>query len=287
MNKLEQAKKVYETIQPPVSYNHMVQNAVNQTNAKQNRRTRNRWYKPVLAGAGAVFAVCVIMLNTSQAFALAAYEIPVVGDIARVFTFREYQVSDTAYDIQVEMPSIRGTGNTELEKRVNEQIQNKIDQIVENARLRGKQIIDDQLASGSTEADIMPFHIIITYEIKSSNEKTLSFAINDIDSAVTSYTYQTFYNIDLETGKDITLPDVLGENYSQIIADSIQKQMNQRVKENPDWSYTVTAEELKENADNLKFYINEAGNIVISFDKGEIAPPPLGIQNFEITNSSS
>ncbi|MEY8357154.1 DUF4163 domain-containing protein [Lachnospiraceae bacterium 54-53] len=283
MNKLEQAKKVYETMQPPVSYNDMVQRAVNQTDAVQKSRTRSRWYQPVLAGAGTMFAVCVIMLNTSQAFALAAYEIPIVGDIARVFTFREYQISDTAYNIQVEMPSIRGTGNTEMEKRVNGQIQNKIDQIVESAKLRGKQIIDDQLAAGGTEADIMPFHIIITYEIKSSNENTLSFVINDVESAVTSYTYQTFYNIDLKTGKDITLPDALGENYSQIIADSIQNQMNQRVQEHPDWLYMVTEEEIKENADSLKFYINEAGNVVISFDKGEIAPPPLGIQDFEIT----
>lgn len=283
MNKLEQSKKVYETIEPPVSYNHMVQRALNQTVSTQSKRSHNRWYRPMLASVGAAFAVCVIMLNTNPAFALAAYEIPVVGDIARVFTFREYQLSDSAYDIQVEMPSIRGTGNTELEKRVNDQIQNKIDQIVENAKLRGKQIIDDQLASGNTQADIMPFHIIITYEIKSSNENTLSFVINDIESAVTSYTYQTFYNIDLKTGKDIMLSDVLGKNYSQKITDSIQKQMEQRVQENPDWFYTVTAAELKENVDSMKFYINEAGNVVISFNKGEIAPPPLGIQDFEIT----
>ncbi len=60
--------------------------------------------------------------------------------------------------------------------------------------------------------------------------------------------------------------------------------MKQRVQENPDWSYTMTADELKEVVDSLKFYINDAGNVVISFDKGEIAPPPLGIQNFVITN---
>lgn len=283
MNKLEQSKKVYENIEPPMSYNHMIQRTVNQAGSVQRKRTHSRWYRPVLAGAGSVFAVCIIMLNMSQAFAMAAYEIPVVGDIARVFTFREYQVSDTAYDIRVEMPSIRDTGNTELEKRVNGQIQDKIDQIVEDAKLRGKQIIDDQLAAGGTQEEIVPFHINITYDIKLSNENTLSFVINDTESAVTSYTYQTFYNINLKTGKDIMLSDVLGENYAKTITESVQKQMEQRVQTNPDWSYTVTEEELKENVDSMKFYINEAGNVVISFDKGEIAPPPLGIQDFEIT----
>ncbi|WP_025679613.1 RsiV family protein [Paenibacillus massiliensis] len=283
MNKLEQSKKIYDTIEPPSSYNHMIQLAVNQTDSVKNRRRHITWYKPVLVGVGSVFATCVILLNTSPAFAMATYEIPVVGDIARVFTFKEYQVSDTAYDIQVEMPSIRNTGNTELEKRVNGQIQNKIDYIVENAKLRGKQIIDDQLAAGSTKDNISPFHIIITYDIKSNNEDTLSFVVNHVDSAVTSYTYQTFFNIDLKTGKDITLSSMLGENYADIITDSIQKRMEQRVQAHPDWVYNVTGRELKENVDSMKFYINEAGNVVISFDKGEIAPPPLGIQDFEIT----
>ncbi|MEE4563918.1 RsiV family protein [Paenibacillus polymyxa] len=283
MNKIEQAKKVYDTIEPPSSYNHMVQLAVNQTDSVKSRHRHITWYKPILAGVGSLLATCVILLNTSPAFAIATYKIPVVGDIARVFTFKEYQVSDTSYDIQVEMPSIRNTGNTELEKRANGQIQDKIDHIVESAKLRGKQIIDDQLAAGSTKDDIVPFHIIITYDIKSINENTLSFVVNNIDSAVTSYNYQTFFNIDLKTGKDITLSGELGPNYAEIITDSIQKQMEQRVQANPAWVYNVTDRELKEKVDNMKFYINEAGNVVISFDKGEISPPPLGIQDFEIT----
>lgn len=282
MNKLEKAKKIYETITPPMSYSHLVERAVNGTVPVRKNTGHYRWYKSAMASAAAVFLICVIMLNTIPAFALAAYEIPIIGDIARVFTFREYQLSSSAYDIQVEVPSIRNTGNTDLEKRVNNQIQDKIDQIVENAKLRGKQDIDEQLAVGEKEEDLIPFHIMITYEVKSSNENTLSFVINDTESSVTSYTYQTFYNIDLNTHKDITLSEKLGEDYSKIIVDSIQKQIAQRIQEHPDWSYTITDADLKDMVKDLKFYINNADNVVISFDKGEIAPPPMGIQDFEI-----
>lgn len=282
LNKLEEAKKVYEKITPPMSYSFMVERSVNGKVPERKKVGHYRWCKPAMASVAAVFVMYVISLNTIPAFALAAYDIPIIGDIARVFTFREYQLSSSAYDIQVEVPSIRNTGNTDLEKRVNDQIQGKIDQIVEKAKLRGKQDIDDQLAVGGKEEDLIPFHIMITYEVKSSNENILSFVINDTESSVTSYTYQTFYNIDLNTHKDITLSDKLGKDYSEIIIGSIQKQIAQRIQEHPDWSYTVTEADLKEMVNDMKFYINDAGNIVISFDKGEIAPPPMGIQDFEI-----
>ncbi|WP_164473190.1 DUF3298 and DUF4163 domain-containing protein [Clostridium sp. E02] len=281
MNKFEEAKKIYETITPPKFYNQMVEQAVNGDVLVRKKTNHYIWYKMVTASAAAVFAIFVIMLNTIPSFASAAYEIPVLGDIARVFTFREYQLSSNVYDIQVEVPSIRNTRDTDLEKRVNNQIQDRIDQIVENAKQRGKQAIDDQLAEGGKE-DLIPFHIMITYELKSSNENTLSFVVNDTESSVTSYTYQTFYNIDLKTHKDITLSDKLGGDYSKIIVDSIQKQIEQRIQEHPDWSYTVTETDLKEMVNDIKFYINDVGNVVISFDKGEIAPPPMGIQDFEI-----
>lgn len=283
LNKLEEAKKVYETITPPMSYSLMVEQSFEKKATEQKKIVRYKGPKYGLASAAAVFIMCVIMLNTVPAFASAVYKIPMIGEIARVFTFREYQLSNKAYDIQVEMPSIRNTGNTDLEKRINGQIQGKIDQIVESAKLRGEQAIEDHLAAGEKEEDLMPFHILITYEVKFSDENVLSFVINDTESAVTSYTYQTFYNLDLNTHKEITLSDKLGKDYSEVIVGNIQKQIANRLTEHPDWSYyPMTDGNLLEMVSQMKFYMNEAGHVVISFDKGEIAPPPMGIQTFEI-----
>lgn len=139
------------------------------------------------------------------------------------------------------------------------------------------------MATGEKEERLIPFHILITYEVKSSNENMLSFIINDTKSSVTSYTYQTFYNIDLNTHKDIILSDKLGKDYSEIIVDHIQQQIVKRVHEHSDWTYyPMTGGDLKEMVNSMKFYVNDSGNVVISFDKGEIAPPPMGIQEFEI-----
>lgn len=282
MNKnMEQAKNKYQSIELPTQLNERVNTAIDKAlNSKYKRSLV--WFKPISISLGTVCLVFVILLNTSRVFAETAYDIPIIGSIARVFTFKQYQLSSNAYNIQVEVPVIRNTGNTDLEKRINNQIQDKIDQIVENAKQRGEQNIEDYLAGGGNVEDLIPYHIMITYEVKSSNENTLSFVINDIESSITSYTYQTFYNIDLNTHKDITLSDKLGKDYSDIIVHRIRNQIEQSIQEHPEWLYTVTDVELKGMVDDLKFYINEAGNVVISFDKGEIAPPPMGIQDFEI-----
>lgn len=282
MNKnMEQAKNIYQSIEVPTQLNERVNTAIDKAlNSKQKRSLV--WFKPISISLATVCLIFVILLNTSQAFAETAYDIPIIGSIARVFTFKKYQVSSNAYNIQVEVPVIKNTGNTDLEKRINNEIQDKIDQIVESTKQRGEMHIKDYLAGGGNEEDLIPYHIMITYEVKSSNENTLFFVINDIESSVTSYTYQTFYNIDLNTHKDITLSNKLGKDYSDIIVNNIRNKIEQSIKEHPDWSYTVTDVDLKGMVDDLKFYINEAGNVVISFDKGEIAPPPMGIQDFEI-----
>lgn len=282
MNRLEKAKKINEIIAPLMSYNLMAEQSVNGKVTEQKKAGHYRWYTTVMASVVAVFVICVIMLTTFPAVALAAYEIPVTSDTARVFTLREYHLTGTLYDIQVEMPNIRNTGDIALEKRVNAQIQNKINQIEEKAKLLEKEMIEDQLKAGGKVEDLIPFYVIINYEVKSSNENTLSFVINDIETFASVYTYQTFFNIDLKTHKDITLSGKLGKNYSKIIVDSIQKQIAQRIQENPDLMYTVTEADLKKMVKDMKFYINDAGNVVISFDKDEIAPPPMGIQDFEI-----
>lgn len=145
-------------------------------------------------------------------------------------------------------------------------------------REENKQIILDE---GGTKEDLSFFIVETDYEIKSSNEKILSFVVNATESFANTHTYQTFYNIDVETGKEITLIDIIGENYQGVVTKNIMEQIKEN---NPEFMYFVGDEGFEMVEDNLKFYINSAGNVVISFDKGDIAPPPMGIQDFEIRN---
>ncbi|MFC0561388.1 DUF3298 and DUF4163 domain-containing protein [Halalkalibacter alkalisediminis] len=282
MSKLEKTKKIYQSIETPTKLDDLVSSTIDEALKQKNKPFV--WFKPLLYTAASLCMIFIGILNTSQAFAENVYDIPILGSVAQVFTFREYSHSDNGYGINVKVPAIEGTGHTELEKRINQEIQSKIDMVEKNAKLRAeenKQIILDE---GGTEEDLSYFIVEIDYEIKSSTEKILSFVVNVSESFANTYTYQTFYNIDLETGKEITLIDILGENYKEVVTKNIMEQIKKQTENNPEFTYYVSDEGFEIVEDNLKFYINSAGNVVISFDKGEIAPPPMGIQEFEISN---
>ena len=76
--------------------------------------------------------------------------------MAKVLTFRQYAIETDSEWITVNQPSIAGTGNTELEKRVNNEIQEKIDAIVAEARQEAKPKPRGRHRAGQDPAQLMP-----------------------------------------------------------------------------------------------------------------------------------
>lgn len=278
--KIEKAKMIYQSIEAPIELDQIVDSAID--TAVRRKHKSHVWFKPVICIAASMCILFVVMLNSNQTFAERMYNIPGIGNVARVFTFREYNKSEEAYNINIKAPAIEGTGYTDLEKRINQEIQSKIDIIVKNAEQRAEENRQQIIDEGRTEEDLGYFIVEVDYEIRSSNESILSFVINHTESFANTYTYQTFYNINLDTGEEITLADILGENYKEIVTQSIKQQIKERTEKDSQLMYYDSDEGIESILDYLKFYINSTAHVVISFEKGEIAPPPMGIQEFEI-----
>lgn len=284
MTSLEKAKRTYESMDIP----EQLPDAVDQAFTRAAVHRKIAWYKPALSAAAAVWILFVALLNISPTFAHAMAAVPVLGNVAKVLTFRAYAIETDSEWITVNQPSIAGTGNTELEKRVNNEIQEKIDAIVASARQEAKQNREEAIAQGQDPAEIMPVMLDITYEIKSSNEKTLSFVIYKTETAASAYTQQIFYNLDRSSGENLTLADVLGPDYKEIADKAIQGTIDQRIAEDPEkWPYFVSTPDMPDEGfqgitDDQKFYIDDSGNVVISFDEYEIGPGSMGIQDFVV-----
>ena len=111
--------------------------------------------------------------------------------------------------------------------------------------------------------------------------KTSQWVYNTLDILPNEY-----YNIDIETGKSLNLRDLLGEDYKQIVDETINKEIEERSK-NPDNIYFSKSQGgfsgIEDEYQN--FYINSNGKVVIVFKKYEIAPGYMGIQEFEIDRS--
>ncbi len=161
MRNFEEAKRTYESMDIP----EKLPNVVDQAFTRATARRRLAWYKPALSAAAAVCILFVALLNISPTFANAMAEVPVLGNVAKVLTFRQYAIETDSEWITVNQPSIAETGNTELEKRVNNEIQEKIDAIVAEARQEAKQNREDAIARGQDPAQLMPVILDIRYEI--------------------------------------------------------------------------------------------------------------------------
>lgn len=281
MKKIRQAKAVYEAIKIPEQLDYIVNKAIN--NKQNTKEYKMKYVKYVLSTVSCIFLTFVVIVNLSPSFASSISDIPIIGNMAKVFTIEEYKEEDEQKLINVKIPGIENTGNTELEKRINYEIALKMNEVLEEAEDRAAEYKKAVIETGGKEEDYQPINIQIDYKVGYSNDKIVSFVILKSETLASAYTERYFYNIDIETGKNLNLRDLLGNDYKNIIDETIYKEIEERSK-NPDNMYFVE-EEMKFSGiknEYQNFYINTDGKVVIVFEKYEIAPGYMGAQEFVI-----
>ena len=102
MTDFEWAKRRYQSITIP----EQLSGRVNQAFENTPIRKHIAWYKPALSVAASICILFVALLNVSQTFAQAMEEIPILGNVAKVLTFRQYAIETEIEDIKVNQPSI-------------------------------------------------------------------------------------------------------------------------------------------------------------------------------------
>lgn len=286
--KFKEAKSKYDNIKIPANLNTIIESAIKEDQVKTQKKHTLQAFRRTGVAAAAFVLVFVGSVNFSSAAAMAMYEVPILGDLARVVTFKEYKYSKPDLEVNVEVPKIENTGNEQLEERINTEIQNKIDETIKEGEKRIKEYNEAVLATGGTEADLHQADVYVTYTKTFSDEKYLSFYIDRLIGLASADTDRLYYNINLESGKHLTLGDVMGDSFAEMIDPEITRQIQQRI-EKGDMFFGMTEEDKELGipgfegvTENTKFYINSSGNIVVCFDKYEIAPGAMGIPEFEI-----
>ena len=227
-------------------------------------------------------AACLVLvvgtLNVSPTVAAAAADVPVLGGLFQVLTVRSYQDTNEDRTVEVEQPGISGGA---LAQQVSEEIQKRVDAKI----AEGEEIIADYkeafLATGGTEEQWAEKDntISVTYDIKSQTDTTVSFVIDSYVSIANAYQEQVYYNLDLAEGRELTLEDVLGEDWVSLCNDVISAE----IAEHPDDFFDTSMGGFTTVDETTSFYINEAGNPVVVFPEYTIAPGAMGVQEFEIS----
>lgn len=272
--KLQKLKENYMNIEIPDKLDDIVNQAIN------NKKSANKIN--IVKNLGILAASLVVFIgsvNISHVFANTLEDIPVIGNIVKVVNLSNYNFNKNGFDVSVRVPKVEGLKNKKLEKEINEELQKE-----------GKSLYNEYIneIKELQEGNIQGRKVGESwYEVKTDNDDILSLVVFNYQAQGSTNTTRKFYNINKKTETAITLKSMYKDiDYINIISENIKSQMKEQMKNDPDKYYWVDSDmtemDFKAIKEDQGFYINEKNELVICFDKYEVAPGYMSLVEFVI-----
>lgn len=288
---LEHIRNDYQNIPVPKKLKAQMKSSIAQAKADLEKEAQETELKKkqffslplrIVAGATAAVFAFTILVNSSASIAQAVEQIPLLGTIVKIVTFREYTHQENEMEANIKIPEVQiedenGTVLEDTTQKLNDNIQSYTNEIIAAYQA-------DVKAAGEEGKEAVD----LEYEIVTDNDKLFSLRFLQTVTMAGANQSVKVYHVDKSTGKMITLKDLFveGADYKTPISENIKEQMRTQMKEDDTKSYWVDSDVPEWNfngiSDTVSFYVNEAGHLVILFDEYEAAPGYMGIVSFEI-----
>ena len=281
---LSKLKKEYESVSMGEEAIHVMRQRMEQGKKEKKIMKMKTWMKGVAVAAAVAL---VILPNTSSSVAYAMKNIPLLGNVVNVVTFRDYhydQNKKTA-DVSVSKIDINTEGlegeSVDNAKKSSEEINREIEQITN----QWVEEFKETMRSDGYD------QIMVKTEPINTTDKYFTLKLICYQGAGSGFEQDFFYTINLDTGKRMKLSDLFieGSDYRTIISDDIKKQMRKQMDEDENVSYWLDDKEVEEwnfeeIPEDVSFYVNENNELVICFNEGDVAPMYMGTVEFVISN---
>ena len=229
----------------------------------------------VTAAACFIFITLFLLPNVSVSYAQALEQIPVIGDIGRVVTIRNYFYADDKHEMNIDVPQIEGEDSEAVDyinKDVSELTTALVNQFYKDLEITGNN------GYGSIRVD---------YEATTNTERWFTLKLSVNETAASSNSYFKFYHIDKKQGRIVELGDLFNtDKFSDILVAEIKMQMQEQMANDENISYWINNSGIGEDfaavSADQNFYWNENGDLVIIFDKYEVGPGSMGTPEFVI-----
>ncbi len=257
-------------------------------NVEKREKNQRRIIKTA-AAAAVIAGIFVVLPNTSAAVAHAMEQIPVLGRLVEVVTFRNYEYETERNRADIEVPEIKPveTGESTAD---NSGVQEKLDRTTEEINAEIQKITDELIREFETNLDEEMGHqdVIVKSEVLATTQDYFTLKLICYQGAGSGYQWNYFYTIDFNTGERLKLKDIFveGADYITPISENIKEQMREQMAADENVYYWLDDEieewNFKAITDETSFYLNEKGNVVIGFNEGDVAPMYMGTVEFEI-----
>lgn len=266
---------------------------------KENQNKKNHAIRNAAAAAAAVAVVFVALPNTSESVAYAMSNIPVVGKLVEAVTFRDYKYESERNNADIEVPEL-AVNETALpgteqvaegtEQAADSEVQENLKKTTDEINAEIHKITDEIVAEFEENLKFEGGYqnVMVKHEVLSTTENYFTLKLICYQGSGSGAEWDYFYTIDLETGERLALKDLFvdGADYITPISENIKEQMQEQMDADENVYYWLNDEieewNFQKITDETSFYLNEDGNIVISFNEGDVAPMYMGCVEFVI-----
>lgn len=223
-----------------------------------------------------LFVILVVLPNLSVTYAHAMENIPIIGDLVEIFTIRNYFYSDGRHELDAEVPEVNDPNNEQVSDFINKDVNELTSAVIQK-------FYDDLEISHDTGYG----SIYIDYETVTNTDEwfTLKLTVSEVQAS--SNTYFKFYHIDRTSGTYVTFGDLIDSEDFGAIEQIIRAQMEAEMAADPDVVYWTEDTELGQSITALStdqnFYFDDAGNLVIVYNKYEVSPGSMGCPEIVIS----
>lgn len=284
-NELHRLKEEYQ--KPQMSQEGFMELCQKMEDAKMENKKDSikRTVRKAALTAAILIGTFTILPNISPSIAHAMEQIPVLGKIVEVITFRDYQYESERNNANIEVPEL-----VIDEVQTNADTAEKLERSIEEINAEIKKITDEQIAQFEEFLKNEQGYqdVMVKSEVLATTSDYFTLKLICFQGAGSGYEWHYYYTIDLNTGERLQLKELFkeGADYITPISDSIKKQMQEQMDADQQVHYwlhdEIEALNFKSITDETAFYINEAGNLVMCFNEGDVAPMYMGVVEFEI-----
>ncbi len=261
-----------ENVKAPNNFSKMIDETLNELEDNHRGFNKKPAFKITFKYASAMIVLVLLILpNISSDISYAMQGIPVVGNIVKAITIRRYFDKEGNSELDIEIPVIEAEDKTS--QIVNDDVNTLTKRIID---MYNEEKDPENHLSVKLESEVLE---------NSENWFTLKLELSEV-RAGSNIRYK-IYHIDKRKDKIIILKDLFtSDDFKECISNEIKRQMISGMEEDESVVYWVNNNiedwNFKTIEENQEFYFSEDGNIVIVFDKYEVAPGAMGAPEFEI-----
>lgn len=296
---LERIKEQYKKAKMTEGQVERMRQRIDDAKKEKESRKRKRFWSRTAVAAAAAAAAIVLLPNLSKDAAYAMSNLPLVGNLIEVITFRDYQYEDERHTADIQVPKLKadqedlasdteqssggGQAKENLKKtaeEINAEIQSITDKIVK------------EFEEGAKDKEGYQ-DVIVKHETIATGEDYFVLKLICYQGAGSGAEWDYYYTVDLKTGERLALSDLFeqGADYITAISEDIKAQMKEQMQKDENVFYWVEYEDVPEwnferITDETSFYLNQEGKLVICFNEGDVAPMYMGCVEFVISDQA-